>query len=289
MHDFLQQAFSGLATGGIYAIVALALVMIYQTTHQVNFAQGEMAMFCTYIAWALIEAGLPYWASFVLTAGIGFLLGAAVERVVVRPMANAPVLSLVIVFVGLLVIFNSLAGLFFGHSVQSFPSPFPSRGVAGGLLSAHQLGTLLITLALLGALFCFFRYTKAGLAMRAVAQNPESGSLVGIRVGNVLGLGWALASAIGAVAGMLVAPVTFLDPNMMMGVLIYAFAGALLGGISSPLGAVVGGLIVGVLENVVGAFLIGNELKLSLALVIIVAVLTIRPAGLFGKRQFSRV
>ncbi|SCK10500.1 amino acid/amide ABC transporter membrane protein 1, HAAT family [Variovorax sp. HW608] len=289
MHDLLQQAFSGLATGGIYAIVALALVMIYQTTHHVNFAQGEMAMFSTYVAWALIEAGVPYWGSFVLTTVFGFVLGAFVERVVVRPMADAPVLALVIVFVGLLVIFNSLAGLLFGHSVQSFPSPFPSRGIAGGLLSAHQLGTLAITMVMLVLLFCFFRFTKAGLAMRAVAQNPESSSLVGIRVGGVLGLGWALASTIGAIAGMLVAPVTFLDPNMMMSVLVYAFAGALLGGISSPGGAVIGGLLVGVLENLAGAFLIGNELKLTLALVLIVTVLTVRPVGLFGQRHVSRV
>lgn len=289
MQDFIQQAFSGLATGGIYAIVALALVMIYQTTHHVNFAQGEMAMFCTYIAWALIESGVPYWASFVLTAGFGFVLGVVVERLVIRPMDDAPVLAVVVVFIGLLVIFNSLAGWLFSYTVKSFPSPFPSRSVAGGLMSAHQLGTLAITLATLGLLFAFFRYTKAGLAIRAVAQNPESGALVGIRVGSILGLGWALASSIGAVAGMLVAPVTFLDPNMMMGVLLYAFAGALLGGISSPGGAVVGGLLVGVLENLAGAFVIGNELKLTVALVVIVAVLIVRPAGLLGTVQVTRV
>lgn len=289
MQDFIQQAFAGLATGGIYAIVALALVMIYQTTHHVNFAQGEMAMFCTYIAWALIEAGLPYWVSFMLTAGFGFILGLVVERVVIRPMEDAPTLAVVVAFIGLLVIFNSLAGWLFSYTVKSFPSPFPSQSVAGGLMSAHQVGTLAITLILLGLLFAFFRYSKAGLAMRAVAQNPESGALVGIRVGSILGLGWALASAIGAIAGMLVAPVTFLDPNMMMGVLLYAFAGALLGGITSPAGAVAGGLLVGVLENLAGAFLIGNELKLTVALVVIVAVLIVRPAGLFGTVQVSRV
>lgn len=289
MQDFIQQAFAGLATGGIYAIVALALVMIYQTTHHVNFAQGEMAMFCTYIAWTLIEAGLPYWVSFMLTAGFGFILGLVVERVVIRPMEDAPTLAVVVAFIGLLVIFNSLAGWLFSYTVKSFPSPFPSQSVAGGLMSAHQVGTLAITLILLGLLFAFFRYSKAGLAMRAVAQNPESGALVGIRVGSILGLGWALASAIGAIAGMLVAPVTFLDPNMMMGVLLYAFAGALLGGITSPAGAVAGGLLVGVLENLAGAFLIGNELKLTVALVVIVAVLIVRPAGLFGTVQVSRV
>ena len=289
MEDFLHQTFSGLATGGIYAIVALALVMIYQTTHHVNFAQGEMAMFCTYVAWALIQAGVPYWVSFLLTATFGFVLGAAIERLVIRPMDDAPVLAVVVVFIGLLVIFNSLAGWLFTYTVKSFPSPFPSRSIAGGMLSAHQLGTLAITLVMLGLLFVFFRYTKWGLGMRAVAQNPTSSSLVGIRVGTILGLGWGLASAIGAVAGMLVAPVTFLDPNMMVGVLLYAFAGALLGGITSPLGAVVGGLIVGVLENLLGVYVIGNELKLTVALVVIVAVLIVRPAGLFGKIQVTRV
>ena len=289
MDHFLYQTFAGLATGGIYAIVALALVMIYQTTHHVNFAQGEMAMFCTYVAWVLIQAGLPYWVGFVLTAAFGFVLGVALERLVIRPMDDAPVLAVVVVFIGLLVIFNSLAGWLFTYTVKSFPSPFPSASLGGGMISAHQLGTLGITLAMLGLLFVFFRYTKAGLAMRAVAQNPASSGLVGIRVGAILGLGWGLASTIGAVAGMLVAPVVFLDPNMMQGVLLYAFAGALLGGISSPLGAVVGGLVVGVLENLLGAFVIGNELKLTVALVVIVAVLIVRPAGLFGKLQVTRV
>jgi branched-chain amino acid transport system permease protein len=199
------------------------------------------------------------------------------------------VLAVVVVFIGLLVIFNSVAGWLFSYTLQSFPSPFPSASLAGGMLSAHQLGTLAITIAQLLLLFVFFRFTKAGLAMRAVAQNPASSGLVGINVGAILGLGWGLASAIGGIAGMLVAPVVFLEPNMMQGVLIYAFAGALVGGIASPLGAVVGGLIVGVLENLLGAFVIGNELKLTLALVIIVAVLIVRPAGLFGKVLVTRV
>ncbi|MES2481299.1 MAG: branched-chain amino acid ABC transporter permease [Pseudomonadota bacterium] len=289
MEALIHQIFSGFATGGIYATVALALVMIYQTTHHVNFAQGEMAMFCTYLAWALIQAGVPYWGAFAITAGLGFVLGAAVERLVIRPMSNAPILAVVVVFIGLLVIFNSMAGWIFGYTLQTFPSPFPSTGsVMGGLMSLHQLGSLGITLVMLALLFVFFRYTPWGLAMRAVAQNPASSSLVGIRVGSILGLGWGLASAVGAVAGMLVAPVVFLDPNMMMGVLLYAFAGAVLGGISSPLGAVLGGLFVGVLENLVG-FLIGNELKLTVALVLIVAVLIFKPAGLLGKVEVSRV
>ncbi|MCA0239261.1 MAG: branched-chain amino acid ABC transporter permease [Proteobacteria bacterium] len=289
MEDVLQQVISGLATGSVYAIVALALVMIYQTTHHVNFAQGEMAMFCTYLAWALLQKGVPYWLAFAAATAIGFVVGAAVERVVIRPLAQAPVLAVVVVFIGLLVIFNSVAGWAFGYSVQTFPSPFGGgTGLWGGMVSAHQLGSLVVTVALLLLLFVFFRFTPWGLALRAVAENPASSSLVGIRVGSMLALGWGLASAIGAVAGMLVAPIVFLDPNMMMSVLLYAFAGAVLGGITSPVGAVVGGLAVGVLENLVG-LLIGNELKLSVALALIIGVLLVRPAGLFGRVSVSRV
>ena len=232
MEPVLLQVLAGLATGSIYASLALALVMIYQATHLVNFAQGEMAMFATYIAWSLINAGMGYWPAFLLTVLIAFVLGVLIERVVIRPVENAPVLA---------------------------------------------------------ALYVFFRFTPLGLAMRAAAQNPVSSRLVGIRVGWMLALGWGLAAAVGAVAGMMVAPIVYLDPNMMAGILLYAFAAALLGGIDSPGGAVVGGLVVGVLENLLGAFVIGNELKLVVALVLIVGVLLVRPSGFFGSVQVSRV
>ena len=289
MDLLIHQIFSGLATGGIYASVALALVMIYQATHLVNFAQGELAMFSTYIAWSLIQAGVPYWAAFVLTASLAFVLGVVIERVIVRPVENAPILSVVIVFIGLLVIFNSLAGWIFSYTIKPFPSPFPEQPLFGNrYVSSHELGSIAITLVVLALLFVFFRFTPLGLAMRAAAQNPVSSRLVGIRVGWMLALGWGLAGAIGAIAGMMVAPTVFLEPNMMSGILLYAFAAALLGGIDSPGGAVLGGFIVGVLENLVGSFL-GTELKLTVALVLIVGVLVVRPSGLFGKVHVNRV
>jgi branched-chain amino acid transport system permease protein len=289
MDQLLHQILSGLATGGIYASVALALVMIYQATHLVNFAQGEMAMFTTYMAWALLQAGLPYWAAFAITVVGAFVLGVAIERIIVRPVENSPILAVVIVFIALLVIFNSVAGWIFTYTIKPFPSPFPAEPLFGNpYLSSHELGSMAITLVVLLLLFVFFRFTPLGLAMRAAAQNPVSSRLVGIRVGWMLALGWGLAAAIGSIAGMMVAPTVFLEPNMMGGILLYAFAGALLGGIDSPGGAVLGGFIVGVLENVVGVY-VGSELKLTFALVLIVGVLVIRPSGLFGKVHVVRV
>lgn len=289
MEALLHQVFSGLATGGIYAIVALALVMIYQATHLVNFAQGEMAMFSTYLAWSMIDAGLSYWVAFALTMALSFALGVAIERIVIRPVEKAPVLAVVIVFIGLLVILNSVAGWIYTYTIKSFPSPFPASHVLGGLISAHELGVIGVTMGVLVLLYVFFRFTPLGLAMRAAAQNPVSSRLVGIRVGWMLALGWGLAAAIGAVAGMLVAPIVFLDPNMMAGILLYGFAGALLGGIDNPAGAVAGGFLVGVLENLAGAYLVGTELKLTVALVLIVGVLVVRPSGLFGRVLVNRV
>ncbi len=290
METFLHQVIAGLSTGGIYASVALALVMIYQATHHVNFAQGEIAMFATYIAWTLIQTGMPYWAAFFLTVFIAFVLGVLIERIIVRPVEQAPVLSVVVVFIGLLVIFNSMAGWIYTYTIKTFPSPFPAEAPFGTkLVSSHELGAIGVTLVVLFLLYAFFRFTPLGLAMRAAAQNPESSRLVGIRVGWMLALGWGLASAIGAIAGMMVAPVVFLDPNMMSGILLYAFAAALVGGIDNPGGAVLGGFIVGVLENVLGAYVIGNELKLSVALVLIIGVLVVKPSGLFGKVHVTRV
>jgi branched-chain amino acid transport system permease protein len=289
MEAFLHQVLAGLATGGIYASLALALVMIYQATHLVNFAQGEMAMFSTYIAWSLINAGMPYWPAFVLTVGISFLAGILIERIIIRPVENSPVLAVVVVFIALLVILNSVAGWIYTYTIKSFPSPFPQTMALGRFMSPHELGAIGITLVVLAALYAFFRFTPLGLAMRAAAQNPVSSRLVGIRVGWMLALGWGLAAAVGAVAGMMVAPIIYLDPNMMGGILLYAFAAALVGGIDSPMGAVIGGFVVGVLENVLGAFVIGNELKLSVALVLIIGVLLVRPSGFFGKVHVSRV
>jgi branched-chain amino acid transport system permease protein len=289
MDALLHQVLAGLATGGIYASLALALVMIYQATHLVNFAQGEMAMFTTYIAWSLIQAGVPYWPAFFLTIGFAFVLGVALEYFVIRPVERAPVLAVVVVFIALLLILNSVTGWIYTYTIKTFPSPFPAQPVFGAYLSSHEAGAIGITLVVLALLYCFFRFTPLGLAMRAAAQNPESSRLVGIRVGWMLALGWGLAAAVGSVAGMMVAPIVYLDPNMMGGVLLYAFAAALVGGIDNPWGAVIGGFVVGVLENVLGAFVIGNELKLSVALVIIIGVLLVRPSGFFGRVHVTRV
>jgi len=289
MHELLQQVFSGLAAGSIYASVALALVMIYRSTDLVNFAQGEMAMFSTYIAWTLVNAGLPFWGAFAITLIVSFLGGMLIERVVIRPVENAPVLAAVVVTIALLLIFNSVAGWIYTYTLQDFPSPFPDRPVFGALITTRDLGVIAITLIMLLLLFVFFRFTSTGLAMRAAAQNPASARLCGIRVGHMLAIGWGLAAAIGATAGIMVAPVLFLDPNMMGGVLLYAFAGALLGGITSPVGAVIGGLVVGVTENLVGTYLIASQLKLTVALALIVLVLVFKPNGLFGTAIVRRV
>jgi len=290
MEALLHQIFSGLSTGGIYASVALALVMIYQATHHINFAQGEMATFSTFIAWALIQAGWPYWAAFFVTVAVSFVAGLVIQRTILKPVEKAPVLTNVIVFIGLLVIFNALAGWIFEHTIKAFASPFPKDAwFATKYFSAHELGSIGVMLCVLFALYVFFRFTPVGLAMRAAAQNPDSSRLVGIRVSWMLGMGWGLAAAIGAVAGMMIAPVVYLDPNMMGGILLYGFAGALLGGIDNPWGAVIGGFIVGVLENLLGAYVIGTELKLSVALVLIVGTLTLKPNGLFGKVVVTRV
>ena len=290
MDAFLHQIFSGLANGIIYGSVALALVMIYQATHHINFAQGEMATFSTFIAWALINAGWPYWAAFFVTVAVSFAGGLLLQRIVLKPIEKAPVMTNVIVFIGLLLIFNALSGMLFDHTIKAFESPFPKGGAFGSqYFSSHQLGSAGVLLVVLLALFAFFRYTSVGLAMRAAAQNPDSAKLVGIRVSWMLGLGWGLAAAIGAIAGMMVAPIVFLDPNMMAGILLYGFAGAVLGGIDNPPAAVLGGLVVGVLENLLGAYVIGTELKLTVALVLIVGTLTLRPDGMFGKKVVTRV
>jgi len=290
MELFTNQVLAGIATGAIYACMALAVVMIYQAIDHLNFAQGEMAMFSTYIAWDLIDRGMPYWAAFALTIVVSFLGGMAIERLVIRPFANAPVLTIIIVFIGLLLIFNSVAGWQYSYTIKTFDSPFPARSWFGNsFMSSHESGAILVTFAVLALVYAFFRFTPLGLAMRAAAQNPASSRLVGIRVGWMLAIGWGLAAAIGSVAGMMAAPIDYLDPNMMLGILIYAFAGAVLGGIDNPWGAAFGGFAVGVLENIAGAYFVGPEIKLSVALLIIIGVLVARPSGLFGRMLVTRV
>jgi len=301
MEQFIQQVAAGLANGAIYACLALALVMIFVSTDHINFAQGELAMFSAFMCWQLLEWNMPFWLALPAVVGVSFALGVGIERLVLRPLHAAPVLSVVVVFIGLLTIFHSMAGAIWGHTQQSVPSPFPRLTFPGSTyLGPHQVGMIVVVVALLIGLFAFFRMTPLGLAMRAAAQNPASARLAGIRVDWMLALGWGLAAAVGAVAGILIAPAVYLDPNMMSGILLYGFAGALVGGISSPGGAVVGGFLVGVLENLVayfgnmlerstGLYLVGHGEKLTVALVIVIGVLTLRPNGLFGQVTVKRV
>jgi branched-chain amino acid transport system permease protein len=292
MQLLLQQVMAGLANGAIYALVALAVVMIYQAIDHLNFAQGEMATFSAFVAWQLIHWGLPYWVAFVLAVALSFVGGIAIERVLFKPLHRAPILASLVAFIALFSILNSGDGYLWDYTIKSFPTPFGTRPLFGSvLIDTHEAGMIGVTALLLGLLYLFFSGTRLGLAMRAAAANPESARLVGIRVGWMTALGWGMAAAIGSVAGMLIAPVVFLEPNMMLGVLLYGFAGAVLGGLTSPAGAVAGGFLVGVIENLAGSFIpyVGRELKLSIALVLIVAVLMFRPSGLFGRQAVTRV
>jgi len=292
MELFLHQVLAGLATGGIYACMALAVVMIYQAIDHLNFAQGEMAMFSTFIAWQLIQWGVPYWVAFVLTIGISFIAGVLIDRIVLRPLHGQHILAHVVAFIALLSIFNSTAGFIWDWTIKNFASPFGSGQLFGqSLIGPHDAGMMMVTIIMLVLLYLFFRHTRIGLAMRAAAANPESAQLAGIRVGWMNALGWGMAAAIGAVAGMLIAPVVFLEPNMMLSILLYGFAGAVVGGLTSPGGAVLGGFMVGVIENLAGTYIpvVGREMKLSIALCIIVAVLCVKPSGLFGRPVVTRV
>ena len=292
MELFTNQVLSGIANGAIYACMALAVVMIYQAIDHLNFAQGEMAMFSTFIAWQLMQWGFGFWPAFLLTLVISFIGGIVIERALFKPLTNAPVLVHVAGFIALFAILNSVAGLTWDFTIKQFPSPFGSSGFMGSrLISTHQAGMIGVTIGLLILLFIFFRFTRVGLAMRAAASLPESARLVGINTSWMIALGWGMASAIGAIAGMMIAPVVFLEPNMMGGILLYGFAAAVLGGLTSPLGAVVGGFLVGIFENLVGTYIpgVGNELKLPIALALIITVLVIKPSGLFGRAIVQRV
>ncbi len=293
MQELGQQVISGLATGSIFASLALALVLIYRSMNVINFAQGEMAMLTTFVAWQLVQDGMPMWVAFAITLAIAFAGAVALERAVIRPVETAPPLTIVIVTLGLFISFNGLAGLIWGYVLKTFPSPFPPTTIrfAGAALSEQDLGVIAVSLGTLFLMYLLFQYTKLGLALRASALYPEQSRLMGIRVSWMLALGWGLASMVGAVSGIMIAPVVFLDPNMMHGVIVYAFAAAVLGGIESPVGAVVGGLILGVLLNLLSTYVswIGTDLELPVAFAIIIAVLLVRPAGIFGRVHVKRV
>ena len=289
MQGVVQQIVSGLATGGVYASLALALVLIYRSMEALNFAQGEMAMFSTFIAWELITVvHLNYYLAFAITIAVSIAGGFLIERIVIRPVEKAPPLTVVLVTLGLFFVINGVAGLIWSYVIKPFPGPpgFPQApiefgGVSVGLQDLFLIG---MTVVLLAILYAFFQYTKLGLAMRSAALYPETSRLLGVRTSRMLALGWGLAAGVGAVSGMLIAPIEFLDPNMMQPILLYAFAAAVLGGIENPVGAVVGGCLVGVLLALIGTYVPGaRDLRLAFGLVIIVAVLLVRPGGLFGR------
>ena len=292
MERFLQVVVDGIADGSIYAALALALVLIFRSTGIVNFAQGEMAMFATFVAWGLHDAGRPLWLALLGAFALSFVGGMLVERLLIRPVEGGNPLSLVIVTLGLFILVNAAAGWIWGFTNRGFPTIFPSGVVRlGGVeLSIESLGIIAVLLAVVGLLGLLFQRTKLGLAMRAAALNPDSSRLVGIRVGRMLMLGWGLAALLGALAGVLVAPRLFLDVNLMGGVLVYAFAGAALGGFDSPLGAVVGSWIIGVTENLAGTYVdaVGADLKVLVPLAVIFVVLLLRPSGLFGSPEVTR-
>jgi branched-chain amino acid transport system permease protein len=292
--DFMQQVVSGIASGGIYAALALALVIIHRSTGVINFSQGEMATLCTYVAWTLtVNHGWDYWPAFVATLVFSFVFGVATHRVVIRPVERGNVLRVVIVTIGLLIAINGFVVWQWSGEPQSLRSPFGSGtfDVGGVIVSVQDIGTIAVTLGMVFLLWLLFQFTKVGLALRAAAVNPTEARLVGVRVTWMLALGWGLAAVLGAVAGMLTAPSVGLDPQMMQPILIYAFAAAVLGGIDSPIGAVVGGLVLGVMLNVIGVYVdfVGAELKLPVALLVILVVLLVRPSGLFGRPEVKRV
>ncbi|MGP3947825.1 branched-chain amino acid ABC transporter permease [Streptomyces sp. 7N604] len=292
MAEFLQQIVEGLGSGSVYASLALALVLIHRFTGIVNFAQGELAMISTYVAWQLIASGMSFWLALPVTLAVSFAGGMLIERVLIRPVEGAPELTIVIVTVGLFIFVNAVAGLIWSFTVKDFPQPFPDGGIDLGGVSVgwSTLGVIGVVAVVMGLLYLLFQHTGIGLVMRAVACNPASAKLSGIRVGRVLMLGWGLAATVGALSGVLVAPLLFLEPNMMGGVLIYAFAAATLGGFDSPVGAVAGGLVVGIAETLAGAYaeFVGADLKIGVPLLIILVVLLVRPQGLFGRAAVER-
>lgn len=293
MQEFLQLVVSGIATGGIFASLALALVLIYNAMGLVNFAQGEMAMFATFVAFTLISRGISFWIAFPVTLVLAFAGGIVVQRLVIKPVERAPVLTLVIITLGLATLVNGLAGFAWGYVPRSFASPFSpdSVNLAGVFIGYRDLGVIAVSGIVLLGVYLLLQHTTVGLTLRAAAHHPEASRLLGVHVSWMLALGWGLASAVGAASGMMVAPILLLEPNMMQSIIIYAFAAAVLGGIESPLGAVVGGLIVGVTINLAGVYLpfVGGDLQLAVGLAIIVGVLLLKPNGLFGRAAVRRV
>ncbi|HVA59010.1 MAG TPA: branched-chain amino acid ABC transporter permease [Mycobacteriales bacterium] len=290
----LSETLNGLTYGMIYSAVALGLVLIYRSTRVVNFAQGGMAMFTTYLAVTVIDRGWNYWIAFAVALGSGLALGAIVERLLVRRVESKNPLNAVIVTIGLLILLESVAGMVWGGGTRAFPAHFSIVGVGIGrhalAISRFDFFVIGAVLLVMLALVVLFRATSLGLRMRAAAFSPEVARLLGVRVGRMLTLGWALASLVGSLAGVLVAPKVFLSPNMMDEILIFGFAAAVLGGLDSPVGALIGGLVLGLVTSYVGGWSVaGPSLEVLGALVVLVVVLMVRPQGLFSGLGQRRV
>ncbi len=305
---FLQRLVDGLSEGSIYALLALGLVIIYRGTGHLNFAQGEMALFSTYAVYQFGEWGVPIGLAVLMGMVVGFVLGAGTEVVLVRPISRKSPFAVFIVTIGLFQFLNWLDGaLWGGQQLPSsamgskqgkFPSLFPNNptdyfNVFGAAIKWQSFWMLVLVLVIGGGLYLMFNYTKLGLAMRAVASNSESSKLVGIRTGTVLMVSWGIAAAVGALGGVVYAGLTTnVNQSLMFSVFIYASAAATLGGFDSPGGAVVGGLAIGVIQNLVAGYAdewVGQQMKVGVAFLVILAVLLLRPAGLFGTSKVERV
>ena len=294
MVEFLQFTLSGISFGMVYAAIALSLVLIWRATRLLNFAQGAMAMFTTYIGIEVIYHTHSYWAGFVVALAAGLVFGAAAELTVIRPTLGKPELNAVIITIGLLILIEGAAGILYGGQFRSFPAAFSVNGLKVGStalgVSRFDVFVALAVLAATLLLAAGFQYTSVGLRMRAAAFNPTVARLSGIRVGRVITLGWALAALLGALAGLLVSPSTFLYPNSMDTIFVYGFTAAVIGGLDSPLGAVVGGLVLGVLLSYASGYLPqGSDLTALVALGILVVVLMLRPGGLFSAGRVRRI
>jgi branched-chain amino acid transport system permease protein len=292
MTKFIDLTLNGVTTGAIYAVVALALVLIWRATRIVNFAQGGMLMITTFIAYSVENSGGSYVVAFIVAMASGLVMGAVVERVLIRRVESAPPLNAVIVTLGLLVLLQAAAGMIWGNTPKSFPAAFSIRGyVIGGtrvLFAPNDTFIVLVVIAVAVSLAVLFRYTSLGLRMRAAAFQPEVARLLGVRVGRMFTLGWALAALVGSIAGVLVAPSVFVGPNNFDPILIFGFTAAVLGGLDSPLGAVVGGLVLGLALSYVSGYE-GDAVVTLASLVILVVVLMVRPTGLFSVAQERRV
>jgi len=292
MVQFIDLTLAGLSAGAVYAAIGLALVLIWRATRIVNFAQGGMLMFTTFLAWTVIEHGGSYWLALVVALLAGFVLGAVVERLIIRPVEGGPPLNAVIVTLGLLVVLQAAAGMIWGGTPHSYPPAFTIRGftISGTRLLLAPSDLFVIgAVAVAGvALAALFRLTDLGLKMRAAAFAPEVARLLGVRVGRMLTLGWALAALVGSLAGVLVAPSVFVGPNQFDSALVFGFTAAVIGGLDSPVGAIVGGLVLGCALSYVSGY-ISTDIVTFGAFAALITVLMLRPAGLFAGRAGRRV